>query len=119
MQLSTLSTKLGLGSELVDWYRDATSVTYGQLLIDLSPRTDDRLRYCPNNETIPSKFFFVWDQMKPSKLSEDEHTKSLRPISHKCKSFFPQVCPKEFISFLCESIVNLLKGNLQSIKNIR
>ena len=40
MQVSTLSAQLGLGSELVDWYRDATSVLYGHLLIDLLPRTD-------------------------------------------------------------------------------
>ena len=44
MQVTTLSTQLGFGSELVDWYRDATSVPFGQLLVDLSPRTDDRLR---------------------------------------------------------------------------
>ena len=44
MQVTTLSTQLGLGSELVDWYRDATSVPFGHLLIDLSPRTDERLR---------------------------------------------------------------------------
>ena len=42
MQVTTLSTQLGLGSELVDWCRDATSVPFGHLLIDLSPRTDDR-----------------------------------------------------------------------------
>ena len=41
MQVNTLSTRLGLGSKLVDWYRDATSVPFGHLLIDLSPRTDD------------------------------------------------------------------------------
>ena len=41
MQVTTLSTQLGLGSKLVDWYRDATSVPFGHLLIDLSPRTDD------------------------------------------------------------------------------
>ena len=29
MQLTTLSTQLGLGSELVYWYRDATSVPFG------------------------------------------------------------------------------------------
>ena len=34
----------------------------------------------------------------------------------KCKSHFLQSCPKEFIRFLCECIVNLLKGNLQAIK---
>ena len=46
MQVSTPRSQLGLRSELVDWYRDATSVPYGLLLIDLSPRTDVRLRYC-------------------------------------------------------------------------
>ena len=56
MQVSTLSTQLGLGSELVDWYRDATSVPFGHLLIDLSPRTDDRVRYCTNSGSVPSKF---------------------------------------------------------------
>ena len=44
MQFSTLSVQLGPGSEIVDWYREATSVPYGHLMIDLSPRTDDRLR---------------------------------------------------------------------------
>ena len=57
MQVTTLSTQLGLGSELVDWYRDATSVPFGYLLIDLSPRTDDRLRYCTNTGSTPSKFY--------------------------------------------------------------
>ena len=56
-QVSTLSTQLGVGSELVDWYRDATSVPFGHLLIDLSQRTDDRLRYCTNTGSIPSKFY--------------------------------------------------------------
>ena len=40
MQVSMLSAQLGLGSQLVDWYRNAASVPYGHLLIDLSPRTD-------------------------------------------------------------------------------
>ena len=54
MQVTTLNTQLDLGSELVDWYRDATSVHFGNLLIDFSPRTDDRLRYCTNTGSIPS-----------------------------------------------------------------
>ena len=33
MQLTTLSTQLGLGSELVDWYRDVMFVPFGPLLI--------------------------------------------------------------------------------------
>ena len=45
MQVSTLSAQLGLGSKLFGWLLDATSVPDGHLLIDFSPRTDDRLRY--------------------------------------------------------------------------
>ena len=57
MQVTTLSTQLGLGSGLVDWYRDAASVPFGLLLIGLSPRTCDRLRYCTNSGSVPSKFY--------------------------------------------------------------
>ena len=57
MQVTTSSTQLGLGSELVDWCRDATSDPFGHLLIDLSPRTDERLRYFTNTGSVPSKFY--------------------------------------------------------------
>ena len=63
MQVTTLSEQLGLGSELVDWYRDATSVPFGHLLIDLSPRRDYRLRYCTNTRSIPSNFY-IPDRLK-------------------------------------------------------
>ena len=41
MQDSTLSAQLGLGSGQVELYRDAPSVPYRPLLIDLSPRTEN------------------------------------------------------------------------------
>ena len=75
-QVATLSVQLGLGSAVVAWYRDATTVPFGLLLIDLSPRTDDRLRYCTNSGIIPSKFY-VPDNLKHLKYLDDEHTKSL------------------------------------------
>ena len=56
MQVATLSTQFGLGSELVDWFWEETSVPFGPLLIDLSPRTADRLRYCTNSGSFLSKF---------------------------------------------------------------
>ena len=74
-QVATLSVQLGLGSALVDWYRDATSVPFDHLLIDLTPRTGDRLRYCTNSGNIPSKFC-VPDNLKLLKSLVDEHTKS-------------------------------------------
>ena len=67
MQVTTLSTLLGLGSQLVDWYRDATSVPFGHLLIDLSLRTDDRLRYCTNFGSLLSNFY-IPEQLKQSKI---------------------------------------------------
>ena len=93
IQVTTLSTQLGLGSELVDWYRDATSVPFGHLLIDLSPRTDDRLRYCTNTGSIPSKFY-IPDRLKQSKILDDEHTKSLYTPS------VPIILPQMQESFL-------------------
>ena len=44
IQVTTFSIQLGLGSEVDDWYRYATSVLFGHLLIDLSPPTNDRLK---------------------------------------------------------------------------
>ena len=76
MEVTTLSTQLGLGSELVDCYRDAMSVPFGLSLIDLSPRTDDRLRYCTNSGSVPSKFY-IPELLKLLKTLDDEHTRSL------------------------------------------
>ena len=111
MQVTTLGTQLGLGSELVDWYRDATSVPFGHLLIDLSPRTDDRLRYCTNSGSVPSKFYNP-ERLKHLRILNDETQylytfQGFQSLSGKCKSHFLQSCPKEFIRFLCECMVNL------------
>ena len=75
-QVTTLSTQLGLGSVIVDWYRDATYVPFGHLLIDLSPRTDGRLRYCTNSGSAPSEFYNP-ERLKHLRTLDDEHTKSL------------------------------------------
>ena len=96
MQVNTLSTQLGFGSELVGWYRDATSVPFGHLLIDLSPRTDDRLRYCTNSGSVPSKCF-IPERLKHLRTLDDEHTKSL--YSPSVPIAFPQM-QKSFSSVL-------------------
>ena len=88
MQVTTLSTQLGLGSQLVDWYRDATFVPFGHLLIDLSPRTDNRLRYCTNSGSVPSNFYLP-ERLKPLRTLDDEHTKSL--YSPNVPIAFPQM----------------------------
>ena len=98
MQVFILSTHLGLGSELVDWYRAASFVPFRRLLIDLSPRTDDRLRYCTNTGSIPSKVL-IPDRLKQSKTLDDEYTKcdyslSVPIIFPQMQKSFPSVLPK-------------------------
>ena len=88
MQVTTLSTQLGLGSELVDWYQDATFVPFGHLLIDLLPRTDDRLRYCTNSGCVPSKVF-IPECSKHLSILDVEYTKFL--YSPSVPSAFPQM----------------------------
>ena len=88
MQVTTFSTQLSLGLELVDWYRDATSVPFGYLLIDWSQRTDDRLRYCTNSGSVPSKIY-IPDRLKHLKTLDDERTKSL--YSPSVPIAFPQM----------------------------
>ena len=100
MQVSTRSAQLRLASELVEWYGDATSVPYGRFLIELSPRTDYRLRYCTNTGSIPSKFYIL-DRLKQSKILDDEHTKSL--YSPSVPIIFPQM-KKSFPSVLSKRV---------------
>ena len=75
LQIDTLSQQLGLGSQLKEWYQDATSTPYGHLLIDLTPKTVDSLRHCTNSGSVPSKFNLPAGT--ETKFWEDEHTKRL------------------------------------------
>ena len=88
MQVTTLSTQLDLGSELIDWYRDATSVPFGHLLNNLSPRTDDGLRYCTNSGSVPWKVY-IPERLKHLRTLGDEFTKSL--YSPSVPIVFPQM----------------------------
>ena len=88
MQKNTLSIQLGLASSLVEWYRGAMSVLFGHLLIDLSPRTDDRLRYCTNSGKTSSNFY-VPEILKHLTTFDDDHTKSL--LSSRVPIILPQL----------------------------
>ena len=56
-QINTLGQQLGLGSQLKDWYTKATSIPYGHLLIDQTPKTVDSFRFCTNSGSISTIFF--------------------------------------------------------------
>ena len=120
LQINTLSQQLGLGSQLKDWYTTATSVPYGHLLIDLTPKTVDSLRYCTNSGSTPSLFFLPQSKQQVTFLN-DEHTTSLYSdrvpeIFPELQNNFSQKLSQRFIQFLNECIVNLLRGELREIQ---
>ena len=88
MKVFTLGAQLGLGSELVDWYRDATSIPFDHLLVDLSLGRDDRLRYCTNSGWVPSKLYTP-ECLKQLRTLDDEPTNSL--YSPSVLIGFPQI----------------------------
>ena len=91
---------MSLWSRLVDWCWDALSVPKCLLLINLSPRTNDRLGYCRITESILSQFC-IPKYLKHLKLLVDEHTNSLYSPSFaiifpQMRKFFSSVMPKRF-----------------------
>ena len=123
MQVTTLSAHLGLASELDDRYQDCNVGSLRSFLIDLSPRTYDRLGYRTNTGSIPSKFYTP-EQLKHLKKLDDEHTiffyspcvPIVFPRMEKC---FPAVLLKKVKRLPLECKVFLLKGNLQRIKRFQ
>ena len=120
MQLSTLSAQLGLASELIGWSRDATSLPYGHFLIDLS-RTNRRSTTLLLKYWVHSLKILYLRRIEASQVF-GRHTHKISVLYvfqlfiRKCKSHFLQTFPKDFIRFLCQCIVILLKGNLQSTR---
>lgn len=87
-QIKKLGEQLGKGSNLVLWYNDATSKPFGHLLIDIHPRTNDKLRYCTDCGTFPSKFYLESSQARITVL-EDDHTE--RVYSQVIPFFYGQI----------------------------
>ena len=62
-----------------DSYQDATSTPDGHLLIELTPKTVDSLRYCTNSGSVPSKFYLPAGTV--TKFLDDEHTVGLYTLN--------------------------------------
>ena len=75
-QIGRLGQQLGLGNQFNDWYKNATSHPFGHLLVDLSPKTVDQLRFCSNSSGSPAKFYLPKSQARITTL-DDAHTKHL------------------------------------------
>ena len=86
LEIITLNQQLGQGSQLKESYLDATSVPYGHLLIDLTPKTVDSLRYCSNSGSVPTKFYLPAGI--ETKILDDEY--SIRLYSPNISKIFPK-----------------------------
>ena len=62
LQITKLGQQLGLGNQLTTWYQDATSQPFGHLLVDLSPRTVDKLRFCKQSGSYITICFFKFGE---------------------------------------------------------
>ena len=100
MQVTALSAQFGLGSELVDWHRYATSVPFGHLLIDSSRRADDRLRYCTNSGCGPLKF---WYSRKTEAFKDFGRRTYKTFLLSKCSNQFPANANVRFFSLAQKS----------------
>ena len=102
MQVSTPTAQLGVGSQLVVCYREATSIPYGHLLIDLTPRTDGILRFCTNTGSIPSKVYNLnaWSSKSlwTMRTQNLPFVQTFQLFAHNCWSHFLHCCPNEFFS---------------------
>ena len=99
--------QIGLGRQLTDWYKDATAVPFGLLIIDLYPGTSDNLRFSTDSTSFPAKFYLPSSRAKTTspddKRSELQYTKALTNFQKGPPENFPTEYPKNFIRFLCVS----------------
>ena len=95
LKINTLSQQLGLGSQLKDWYQVATSVPYGHLLFDLTPKIVASLSCCSNSGSVPTKCYLPAGI--EAKFMDDEYT--IRLYSPNISKIFSKV-PKTIHSQL-------------------
>jgi hypothetical protein len=101
-QVGKLSHQLGLGRQLIEWYKDATSKPFGHLLVDLSPRTVDKLRFCTATTSYPSQFYLPSSQARISNIDDTYttriYTEALPIVFTKMSDNFPRNVSTKFHS---------------------
>ena len=100
MQVNMFSAQLGLGSEIVQLSKHEKSLPYSHLLIDLSPQTEHRLRYCTKTGSIPSKKSSRtgWNNQRFWTMIKRIFStlQVFQSFSHKFQVFSHSVSPKRF-----------------------
>ena len=75
-QIQRFGQQLGLGKQFSKWYEDATNKPFGHLLIDLTPRTNDKLRFSTNIGQFPTKYYLPPSQARIT-VVDDDYSKRL------------------------------------------
>ena len=114
-QIVTLSQQLGLRSRLKAWYQDAMSIPYGHLLIQLTPKTVDSLRYSFDSGSVTNKIDLPAgrDSLWTISILYVSILPVFRKLSMILLKQFILSCPKDFNQFLSECLVNLIRGELR------
>ena len=106
----------GLGSASVVWYKDSKTISFGCLLVDVFPRTDDPSRYLKKQKNL-FDVLSIWSVEIFETFWQGVHEIfQFSKLSNNCKVHFPRISPEDFICYLCEFMVNLLNVNLQELK---
>ena len=109
-QIQKFGQQLGVGAQFKKWYEDAASRPFGHLLIDLSPRTNDKLRFATDIGQFPTKFYLPPSQARITTL-EDDHSKRVytqglpKFLSYAAKKLSPS------LYFHSTQVVNGLRTN--------
>ena len=61
--------QIDVGNTLRKWRADATSVPYGHLMIDLSPKTNDLLRYSTDVTSFLTKFYLPSSRSRVTQIN--------------------------------------------------
>ena len=112
-QIDLLGKQLGLGNTLRKWYAHATSLPNGHLMIDLSPETNDLLRYSTDVTSFPTKFFLPSSRSRVTQINDQKSghftLKLFLTSSTQFQWIFLKFWSKEFLRFLWECCKNLLE----------
>ena len=94
-QIGVLGKQIGLGKQLVYWYNDATAKPYGHLMIDLSPRTPDILRFSTNSTSFPSLFFLPNSKVRTTEIDDNRAELLYAKALSRIQAEPPKNCPPE------------------------
>ena len=69
-QIDVLKKQLGLGTTLRKEYTDATSIPNGHLMVDLSPKSNDFLRYSTDVISYPTNFHLPSSRSRVTQIND-------------------------------------------------